>query len=66
MRRIAATLTVVGAPLFSAGSAWKAEAGGYSVLGAGAASCGVWTKVNTLKGSDAPILHNWLLGYSPL
>ena len=62
MRRTLTTLAVI-ALLFSAGSAWKAEAGEYTVLGAGASSCGNWTKVTNEKGLDSPILHNWLLGY---
>jgi len=62
MRRTLTTLAVI-ALLFSAGSAWKAEAGEYKVLGPGAQSCGTWTK----KSNEDSWLHvqqtAWVLGY---
>ena len=79
MRHILATLAVVGALLFSAGSAWKAEAGAvdhqvgvYKNLGAGSISCGTWTKDSNAHSRDpqnsifAAFWHvnqNWVLGY---
>ena len=63
MRRILATLAVVVALLFSAGAAWKAEAGEYKILGPGNKSCGAWIAESKKQALLYYQNSGWVLGY---